>query len=313
MDNAAGSNLFEGVFMGVGTWAWGDRLFWGYGQEYVRADLEAVFETSINLGINLFDTAETYGQGMSEQFLGVFIKSTNKPVKVASKFMPYPWRITRGSFNRALRNSLKRLGLNRLDLYQIHWPMPPIRIETWMDAMIDAYQDGLIGAVGVSNYDRSQMLKASDYLAREGICLASLQVEYNLLERRIEKNGLLKVCQERGIKVIAYSPIAQGVLSGKYTPENPLKGVRGRRYGYRFLEKLTPLIQLMRQIGNEHDRRSPTQVALNWAMCKGTLPIPGAKNVQQAEHNAAALGWQLTEQEVALLDEASDKLLMPKQ
>jgi aryl-alcohol dehydrogenase-like predicted oxidoreductase len=312
MDKAIESSLFADVLMGIGTWAWGDRLFWGYGQEYARADLESVFETCINLGFNWFDTAETYGQGMSEKFLGQFIKSTNKPVRVASKFMPYPWRLTHGSLNRALRGSLKRLGLKQLDLYQIHWPMPPVSVETWMDAMADACQDGLIKAVGVSNYDRSQMLRASDYLAREGICLASNQVEYNLINRQVEKNGLLKASQERGIKIIAYSPIAQGVLSGKYTPENPLKGVRARRYGYRFLEKLQSLIQLMRQIGYEHDRRSAAQVAINWTICKGALPIPGAKNIEQAEHNAAAIGWMLTAEEVALLDEASDKLMAAK-
>ncbi|MCE1254147.1 MAG: aldo/keto reductase [Anaerolineae bacterium] len=307
-DGAGEENVFEGVELGIGTWAWGDRLFWGYGQGYHQEDLEAVFNSCLNLGFNFFDTAEVYGQGLSETYLGQFIKKTNKRVKIASKFMPFPWRLLRGSLTRALQGSLKRLGITRLDRYQIHWPMPPINIETWMDAMTDVYQAGLIGAVGVSNYERGQMLRAYDVLAREGIPLASNQVEYSLINRKVEKNGLLKLCQERGIKLIAYSPLGQGVLSGKYSADNPMSGVRARRYDRKFLEKLDPLLTLMRQIGEAHERRSPAQVAINWVMCKGALPIPGAKTVAQSEHNARATGWRLNEEEIALLDAASDKL-----
>lgn len=302
------SSLFTGVELGIGTWAWGDRLFWGYGQGYEHADLEAVFDTCISQELFFFDTAETYGQGASETFLGQFISKVNKPIKVATKFMPYPWRLGRGALRGALRGSLKRLGLEKVDLYQIHWPMPPVNIDTWMDAMVEAYQAGSIGAVGVSNYDRSQMLRAFDCLAHDGLSLASNQVEYNLINRKVEKNGLLKLCQERGIKLIAYSPLAQGMLSGKYTSENPMQGVRGGRYNRKYLTKLEPLIQLMRKIGDEHDRRSPAQVAINWVICKGGLPIPGAKNMLQAEHNAGSIGWRLTEDEVTRLDEASDQL-----
>jgi aryl-alcohol dehydrogenase-like predicted oxidoreductase len=177
-----------------------------------------------------------------------------------------------------------------------------------MDAMSEAHQKGLIGAVGVSNYDQIQMLRAFTCLAREGIPLASNQVEYNLLNRKVEKNGLLKLCQERGITLIAYSPLGMGLLSGKYTVENPIKGIRGRRFGRGYMNKLQPLVHLMRNIGAEHDNKSPAQVALNWVICKGALPIPGAKNTSQAEQNAGALGWRLTEAEVNRLDEASDKV-----
>ena len=177
-----------------------------------------------------------------------------------------------------------------------------------MDAMSEAYQSGLVGAVGVSNYDRARMLHANDCLAREGIALASNQVEYSLLNRKVEKNGLLKLCQERGITLIAYSPLGMGLLTGKYTLENPMKGMRGRRVGREYMKRLVPLIQLLQQIGQEHDHRSPAQVALNWVICKGALPIPGAKTVIQAEQNAGALRWRLSEEEVAKLDEASDRL-----
>jgi len=166
----------------------------------------------------------------------------------------------------------------------------------------------LVREVGVSNYDRSWTQRAYVALAREGIRLASNQGEYSLINRKVEKNGLLKQCQEQGVRLIAYSPLGMGLLSGKYTPENPPTGIRGGRYNRRFLERLVPLLTRMKRIGSDHAGKAPAQVALNWVICKGALPIPGAKNVAQAEQNAGTLGWRLTDEEVALLDEASDKL-----
>ncbi len=118
----------------------------------------------------------------------------------------------------------------------------------------------------------------------------------------------MKHCQELGVRLIAYSPLGQGLLTGKYTPENLPTGTRGARYNRRFLERMTPLMTLIKRIGSDSGGKTPAQVALNWVMCKGALPIPGAKNIAQAEQNAGALDWQLTEDEVAALDEASDKL-----
>ena len=131
---------------------------------------------------------------------------------------------------------------------------------------------------------------------------------YSLLNRGIEKDGLLARCKELGVRLIAYSPIEKGLLTGKYSPENPPPGVRGRRYG-ELLPKIGPLLKLMTEIGQEHGGKSKVQVALNWCICKGTLPIPGAKNADQAEENAGALGWKLSDEEVAKLDEASDAIL----
>jgi aryl-alcohol dehydrogenase-like predicted oxidoreductase len=299
--------VFDGVQFGTGTWAWGDRLFWGYGRGYNDDDLRAVFNASLNAGIDLFDTAEVYGQGRSETLLGQFILESGRQVRVATKFMPYPWRLSRRSAQRALRGSLKRLGREKVELYQIHMPFPPLKIETWVEALSDLAQSGLIGAVGVSNYDRDQTQRAYDILIRQGIPLASNQVEYHLLNRKIEKNGLLKHCQELGVTVIAYSPLGQGLLTGKFTPENPPRGVRSR-YGAKLLVKIQPLLKLMRQISADHAGKTPGQVALNWVMCKGTFAIPGAKNLRQMEENAGALGWELTLDEVAALDEASDQV-----
>jgi aryl-alcohol dehydrogenase-like predicted oxidoreductase len=301
-------SVFEGIELGVGAWAWGDRLMWGYGRGYELDDVRAAFETSINAGVRLFDTAEVYGQGMSERILGQFLKETKQPVFLATKFMPFPWRLNRSALRNALEASLRRLGVAAVDLYQMHHTLPPVTIETWMGAMAEVAQAGLVRAVGVSNYNSDQMRRAHERLLREGLHLASNQVEYSLLNRRVEKNGLLKHCAELGVKLIAYSPLAMGILSGKYGPENPPPGGRGMLYNRRMLEKTQPLIHLLRRIAADQGGKTPAQVALNWTICKGTLPIPGAKTQIQAEQNAGALGWRLSEEQMAELDTASDQL-----
>ena len=307
-ETPAQRSVLHGLEFGVGCWAWGDRLVWGYGRGYAADTVRQAFDASVAAGIELYDTAEVYGQGQSELLLGEFLKTVDRKLIIATKFMPYPWRLRRGSLVRALRGSLKRLGLEQVDLYQVHQPLAPVTVETWMAAMSEAVQLGLTHEVGVSNYDRSWTQRAFDALAREGIPLASNQVEYSLINRKIEKNGLLKQCQELGVRLIAYSPLGMGMLTGKYTPQNLPSGIRAGRYNARFIERMTPLLTLIKRIGSDHDGKTPAQVALNWVICKGALPIPGAKNLSQAEQNAGALGWRLTEEEVAALDEASDKL-----
>jgi aryl-alcohol dehydrogenase-like predicted oxidoreductase len=166
----------------------------------------------------------------------------------------------------------------------------------------------LVRAVGVSNYNEEQMRTTNAVLAKRGVPLASNQVPYNLLDRKVERNGLLKACEELNIGLIAYSPIAQGVLTGKYTPDRNLPGVRGRRYPRVLLERVQPLLQRMREIGQQHHGKTPSQVALNWLIGKGVFPIPGAKNARQAQENAGALGWRLSETEVAELERMSDQV-----
>ncbi|HWQ47329.1 MAG TPA: aldo/keto reductase [Longilinea sp.] len=300
--------IFAGIEMGLGTWAWGDRMYWGFGRGYTEEDISQAFSISLQNGIRLLDTAEVYGLGRSEEIVGGLIHNSNKPVVIATKFMPFPWRLNRRALTRALKASLTRLGVAKVDLYQMHQPLPPITIETWMDAMVEAFQNGLTNAVGVSNYDLGQMQRATESLAREGIRLASNQVEYHLLDRRVEKNGLLKKCHEQGVALISYSPLASGVLTGKYTPQNPPQGLRGSRYNAKVLERVQPLIESLKRIGSTRGGKSAAQVALNWCICKGTIPIPGAKTLTQAEMNAGALGWRLTGDEVSLLDEMSEKV-----
>jgi aryl-alcohol dehydrogenase-like predicted oxidoreductase len=305
---AEGDHWLDNIEIGVGAWAWGDRWFWGFGGGYVERDVREAFDACLNAGVRLIDTAETYGQGESERLVGKFIGSVSERFYIASKFMPFPWRLGRGVLKRALKNSLERLKLEKVDLYQIHWPIPPVPVETWMDRMVEVHQAGLVDAVGVSNYDRNQTQRAFEELTRQGLKLASNQVEYHLLDRRIEKSGLLKQCQDMGVRIIAYSPLAQGLLTGKYSAQVPPRGVRGSRTPKSVLDKLGGLIAQMRKIGVGHGDRTPAQVALNWVICKGALPIPGAKNQAQAVQNAGALGWRLTEEEIEFLDETADRV-----
>ncbi len=292
---------------GVGTWAWGDRFFWGYGKGHGEQDVREAFQVSLDAGINFYDTAEIYGSGRSEVILGRLVREANRPLVVATKFLPLPWRWRRSAIVERLRASLKRLGLPRVGLYQIHWAVPFMPIETLMQGLADAVEAGLTEAVGVSNFDVNRTRRAYDALARRGIPLASNQVRYSLLHRSPERDGLAAFCREHNITLIAYSPIGQGVLTGKYTPEAPPPGVRGRRYHSKYIERAQPLIQLLGEIGQAH-ARSAVQVALNWVICKGAVPIPGAKTGAQARENAGALGWQLTAEEVAQLDRASDQI-----
>ncbi len=292
--------------LGIGTWAWGDRFFWGYGrEEYTDEDLRAAFDAAIAAGVNLFDTAEVYGMGTSEKLLGRFARESGRDLVIATKFAPLPWRLSSGSLRKALRKSLDRLGMEQVDLYQIHFPLHVIPLAKLMEALAGVLDEGLVHAVGVSNYDLKQMGRAYNALAKRGAKLASNQVEYSLLHRQPEFNGVLQTCRDLRVTLIAYSPLNMGILTGKYTPENPPPGQRRFRYGSDYLRRIQPLLELMQEIGQAHGGKTHAQVAINWTISKGTVPIPGAKNVRHAEQNAAAMGWRLTEDEVAALDEAS--------
>lgn len=304
------TRFLHAVEMGLGAWQWGDRVMWQYGRTHSDDDIQKAFTVSLQEGIRFIDTAEVYGSGRSERLLGQFLKATEQPVLVATKFFPLPWRLTKNAVPNALQRSLERIGAESVDLYQIHWPSPLLSVDTMMEGMSICVEKGWTRTVGVSNFNATQMMTAYSALARHNIPLAANQVHYSLLRRDVEKNGLLARCKELGVRLIAYSPLEMGLLSGKYSAENPPAGARGAQYAG-VLKKLPPLIKLMTAIGQDHGGKSNAQVALNWTICKGTLPIPGAKNETQALQNAGALGWRLTDEEVAQLNDMSDEVLKP--
>ena len=295
--------------MGFGTWAWGDRWVWGYGRgSYTDDDLREAYHVTVSAGINFFDTAEIYGLGRSETLLGEFAREESAPILVATKFVPYPWRLTGLCLRRALESSLKRLGMDKVDLYQIHVPLPPVPVSVWMHSMAEAVEAGLTRAIGVSNYDLKQMGQAHNTLQEHGIGLASNQVHYSLLHREPEINGVLQLCRDLNVTLLAYSPLEMGILTGKYTPDNPPTGSRRFQYSPDYLRRVQPLIERMCAIGDAHGGKNAAQVAINWTICKGTVPIPGAKNAKQATSNLQALGWRLAEDEVSELEELAGRV-----
>lgn len=303
--------------VGTGTWQWGGAFYWGYGRSYTDEDLAAAYAASIENGINWFDTAEIYGRGKSEIILGRHVNgprsgdtdspSSPKPL-VATKFFTYPWRLHRSSFRRAIKASLKRLNAELIDIYQIHFPFRPRSFEYWVDALGDAAQDGLVKAVGVSNFSAEQTKRAHELFDRKGVVLAANQVGYSLLNRKIESDGVLETCRDLDVSVISYGPLAEGLLTGKYRPDNPPPFMRKWRWARKRIKMLPPLISLMSDIANAHDA-SPSQVALNWLMRHGTLPIPGAKSAMQAKDNASSMTWSLSNDELKALNLATEQYL----
>ncbi len=296
--------------LGVGAWAWGTTRLWGYGSEYGCREVGEAFRASMESGVRLVDTAEIYGNGASERIVGELLREggfEGTPV-IATKFAPLPYRLSARSLLTAVDKSLERLGVSTIDLYQIHFPNPLLKIENLMDALAEAVKQGKVREVGVSNYSADQMSRAHARLDYHGVRLASNQVQYNLLNRAPETNGVLEACRELGVTLIAYSPIAQGLLTGKYRPGVKPSGLvrrAGRAFGERNLKKVEPVVEILREIGASHEKE-PAQVALNWLIThQNTLPIPGAKNEQQARQNAGSLGWTLSEKEAEKLDLAT--------
>ncbi|CAL5201951.1 unnamed protein product [Lathyrus oleraceus] len=306
--------------IGIGAWSWGDTTYWNNNQWNDRNEKAArdAFNASIDGGLTFFDTAEVYGSGLSfgainsETLLGRFIrerkeKDPNVNVAVATKYAALPWRLGRQSVINALKDSLGRLGMTSVDVYQLHWP-GVWGNEGYIDGLGDAVEKGLVKAVGVSNYSEKRLREAYERLKKRGVPLASNQVNYSLIYRTPEENGVKATCDELGISLIAYSPIAQGVLTGKYTPEKPPSGPRGRIYTPEFLTTLKPLLNKITEIGDKYNKTS-TQVSLNWLVAQGNvIPIPGAKTAEQAEEFKGALGWRLNNDEVAELRSLASKI-----
>ena len=292
--------------MGIGTWSWGDRLFWGYGSNYGEAEVQQAFEAAIAGGATFFDTAEVYGLGESEKLIGKFIKQTSQPVQIATKYFPLPWRWDKKAVADTLTDSLKRLDLEQIDLYQVHMPFDFFMGQsTLMEALADEVKQGRILTVGVSNYSATQMQQANELLAKYNVPLAVNQVRYSLLTRNIEHNGILKTARDLGITILAYSPLDQGLLTGKYTSDNQEKVVGARKLDPKFsangLQKIEPILNCLQQLGEKY-QKTVAQVALNWLIAQeNVIPIPGAKNPRQASENAGAMGWMLSAEDVEKL------------
>jgi aryl-alcohol dehydrogenase-like predicted oxidoreductase len=299
--------------LGLGAMVWGQPkglARWtpaqlAYGPSHGTEEEERALEVSLAAGVNLIDTAAMYSNGASERRVGEL--THDKHVLIATKFPPSPFSGTE-SFPKALADSLTRLERTSIDLYQHHFPSERISIPKLMNLMADAVEAGKIKSVGVSNYSAEQMRLAHAELARRGIPLASNQVQYSLLYRKPEVDGVLEACGELGITLIAYSPLAMGALTGKYSTKNRAGGFFRRilpNFSRKAMDAVQPVVKLLREIGERYSK-TPSQVALRWLIeNKNVLPIPGAKNSRQATENAGTLSFSLTPEEVQMLDQAT--------
>ncbi len=298
--------------LGVGTMTWGEasglsRLSpakLSYGGADSAAEEARAFEVSLAAGVTLFDTAAMYSGGASERRLGELAAGT--AALIATKFPP-ALRSRARDLPRALEASLARLRRGSVDLYQHHYPTRWVDIAQLMGLLADAVAAGKVRAIGVSNYSAEQMRTAAAALADRGVPLASNQVQYSLLHRQPETDGVLDTCRELGVTLIAYQPLASGALSGKYLADVRPRGLRRFTRSFRggAPDAVRPVVELLREIGERHDR-GPAQVALRWLVEDDVvLPIPGAKNGRQAAANAQALSFGLARDEVDALAQAT--------
>src|SRR5581483_7567711 len=286
--------------IGLGTWQFGSRE-WGYGDNYASGAARDIVRRARALGVTLFDTAEVYGLGKSERILGEALGDQRADVAVASKIMPvapFPAVVKQRA-----RASAQRLGLDRIPLYQVHQPNPVVPDSVIMPGMRDLLDSGKIGAVGVSNYSLQRWQKADAALGRPVI---SNQVHFSLA-RPAALNDLVPFAERENRVVIAYSPLAQGLLGGKYGVDNRPGGVRAVNplFGTENLRRIEPLLQTLREVANAINAK-PAQVALAWLISlPGVVAIPGASSVEQLEFNVAAADIELSADSRDALTEAA--------
>ncbi|CAG9462230.1 unnamed protein product [Pedinophyceae sp. YPF-701] len=309
-----GRSDLEVSLIGVGGWSWGDSSgYWQDGSKdktYGKAGAREAWDAMQECGINFLDTAEVYGFNLSEKYIGEFDTdpaSAQSPI-IATKFAPLPWRQTSGSLVDACKASLARLQTDQVGLYMQHWPgffLNAFANDNYLKGLAECQQQGLCKAVGVSNFNAERIRNARKFLDKEGVPLASNQVQYSLIYRAPDENGVFEACRENGVTLVAYSPLAQGLLTGKYSVQDRPRGQRSINFTEDRTRRCEALVKILREVGEEHGGKTPAQVAINWVICKGALPIPGVKNAKQVREAAGAFGWRLTEGEILTMEDAA--------
>lgn len=292
----------------LGAWSWGAGAAGGdqvFGNHLFEKELKPVFDKAMELGLCLWDTAAVYGEGTSERILGNFIKDVKREdIIISTKFTPQIASNSPDAMQEMLNGSKERLHTDGIDMYWIHNPMD---VEKWTPELIPLAKSGQIKAIGVSNHNLSEIKRANEILAAEGLKVSAVQNHFSLLHRSSEKAGILDYCKENGITFYAYMVLEQGALTGKYTETNPFPEGTGRGDSYNpHLKELTALIDELRAVGKRVNA-SPAQVAIAWAIAKGTLPIIGVTKVSQVEEAAVAAHITLTEEEISRLEQLGDR------
>ncbi|KAI6089088.1 NADP-dependent oxidoreductase domain-containing protein [Hypoxylon rubiginosum] len=297
----------EASHLCIGTWSWGDRGTWHWKDDELPAVREA-FQVLFDAGINFIDTAQVYGGGKSEEIVGELIADLPRDsVVVQTK-----WHVSPLSSNnllhpvdapvRALKDSLKRLKLDYVDVYLVHGPIHPQGIASVAEGMAECVRQGLTRAVGVANYDLDDFMEMRKELARHDIPLAVNQCEYNVLRRYPEMSGQMAAYREMDVVFQSYSSLAQGRLTGKYGVQNPAPATR--RFSNYDAADVQPALDVLGAVAMAKGK-SVAAVALNYNISKGALPVVGIRSAEQARQALGALGWRLAGRDVETIDRRS--------
>jgi len=289
----------------LGTWSWGTGAAGGdevFGNHLDTAELKPVFEAAMNAGLKLWDTAAVYGMGASERVLGSFIRDCSSQVILSTKFTPQIAGACADPMAEMCQGSLERLGAESIDLYWVH---NPADVERWTPCLIPLVKSGKVKQVGVSNHNLAQIRRAEEILSEEGVHISAVQNHFSLLYRSSEQAGILDYCKEHNITFFSYMVLEQGALSGKYDSKHPLPEGSQRADTYNpILPQLEALTDLMAQIGKAHGA-SVAQIAVAWAIKKGTVPIIGVTKPHHVEDAAKAAQVKLTTEEMERLEAAA--------
>lgn len=292
----------------LGTWSWGTGFAGGdqvFGNNLGVNELKSVFNEAMNYGLNLWDSAVVYGMGASEEILAAFTKNCKREnILISTKFTPQiADESTENPVAAMLESSLQRFGTDYIDMYWIH---NPADVERWTPYLIDLVKIGKVKRVGVSNHNLAQIKRAEEILSAGGVHLSAVQNHFSLLYRSSEKAGILDFCKENGIDFWAYMVLEQGALSGKYDTQHPLPegSQRGNTYNP-LLPQIEKLVSVMRSVGAKYGI-TPAQVALAWAVAKGTTPIIGVTKLLQVDDAVKALQVNLTHNEMEVLEAAAE-------
>lgn len=287
----------------LGTWSWGTGVAGGdevFGNHLGVNELRPVFETAMKNGLNLWDTAVVYGMGDSETVLGTFAQKIPRDnIILSTKFTPQIADNSTNPVAAMCESSLKRLHTDDIDLYWIH---NPADVERWTPYLIPLVKSGKVKRVGVSNHNLSEIKRAEEILSAEGVHISAVQNHYSLLYRSSEYGGILNYCKEHGITFFAYMVLEQGALSGKYDTKHPLSAnsQRGETYNP-LLPQIEKLTSVMKEISIHHNVTVP-QIAIAWAIAKGTTPIIGVTKAEQVEDAAKAVAVRLSTDEIQKLE-----------
>ena len=301
--------------IGLGCWQFSKQKnmagkFWPTLEDNV---IDRIVSLSIDGGINWFDTAEVYGGGESEKALSKALKAAGKKpgdVIVATKWWPM-FRFA-SNIRKTINERIRLLDPYPIDLYQVHQPFSFSGENSEMEVMAELFNARLIKSIGVSNFSAQKMENSWKTLQKAGIPLASNQVRYSLLDRRIESNGVMDLAKKLEITIIAYSPLSQGIVTGKFH-DNPdlLKNIGFRRYSSQFkpegLEKSRPVVILLKELAVKYNV-TPSQVALNWLIHfngDAVVAIPGATKEIHVKENCGAMSFRITDEDMVRLDNVS--------